>query len=168
MNRTYLLGIAMGVAVLGIALMGNESRAVAGDCCAPACCAPACDSCAPATCRPQHAVAIGTTRSSACRPRPVSRRAAGSGRLLRSEGMRSGVLLCAEGLCPGRLLCTEVLRRPAPALRCLPCTEVLLACCRAATPASRRPAARGVTTGSAPAVLAVARRAAAPRRPAAR
>ena len=36
MNRTYLFGIALGIAVLGIALLGNESRAVAGDCCAPA------------------------------------------------------------------------------------------------------------------------------------
>lgn len=34
MNRIYLWGIALGVAVLGIALLGNESRAVASDACA--------------------------------------------------------------------------------------------------------------------------------------
>ncbi len=34
MNRTYLFGIAIFIAVLGLALLGNEHRAVAGDACA--------------------------------------------------------------------------------------------------------------------------------------
>ena len=60
MNRKYLLGIAIFVAVLGLALWALN-QALAGDCCvpslppgncAPACCAPA--SCCPQSCCPRH------------------------------------------------------------------------------------------------------------------
>ena len=81
MNRMYLWGIAMGVAILGIALLGNETRAVAGDCCAPACCASACDTCAPCHV-PCQAVPVPSPRSD-----------------LLSEHLRAEGLLCS-----GRLL----------------------------------------------------------------
>ena len=79
MNRTYLFGIALGIAVLGVALLGTEKRAVAGDACAPvACCAaPAAECCAPA-CHARHC------HVRACRPKCCA-----------------GLLRSAEGLCPG-------------------------------------------------------------------
>ena len=51
MNRTLLFGIAILIAIVGIALSG-QSQAVGADTCAPAACAPA-DCCAPATCKPR-------------------------------------------------------------------------------------------------------------------
>ena len=80
MNRTYFFGIALGIAVLGIALLGNQKRAVAGGCCGPAVCAPACDTCAPATCHHKHAaiIALGPAirRLASRRPAALRRPAA--------------------------------------------------------------------------------------------
>ncbi len=60
MNRALIFGIALFLAVVGIALMTVDTTAEAGhrcrckcsqnDCCAPSCCAPSC--CAPANCCP--------------------------------------------------------------------------------------------------------------------
>ena len=100
MNRTYFYGIALGIAVLGIALLGNQKRAVAGDCCAPAVCA------RPATPVPRPPA----TRSVAIGLGPASRRPVASEGLLRREGLRPATVrrrlrsdMCAEDLLPRAL-----------------------------------------------------------------
>ena len=81
MNRMFLFGIALFVAVLGIALVGGQTQAVAGDCCAPACCAaPTCCAapcCATATCCRQHRCCFGQRkcRSKCCCPKTCARAA---------------------------------------------------------------------------------------------
>ncbi len=51
MNRTYVTGIALVIAVLGIVLLGNTASAEAArGCCEPAACEPA--ACEPAACEP--------------------------------------------------------------------------------------------------------------------
>ena len=62
MNRALIFGIALFLAVVGIALVTVDTSVEAGhkcrckaknDCCAPACCAPA-TCCAPANCCPTN------------------------------------------------------------------------------------------------------------------
>ena len=177
MNRTYLFGIALGIAVLGIALLGNRVPRVAGDCCGPAVCAaglrhlcaghlpstalpprlgPAVRStCEPKCCCTPAACARPTAALRACllllRP-PVSRRLA-----VRVIALPPGSdLLCEH-------LRAEVLLRRGPLLRPEGLRSGHLrrrppAAPRpraASAPASRRPAARSAASAFGPAVRAL-------------
>jgi len=76
MNRALIFGVALFLAVVGIALVTVDTNVEAGhrckcraknDCCAPACCAPAC--CAPACCAPANC--CPTACPPACHGAPV-------------------------------------------------------------------------------------------------
>ncbi len=109
MNRTFVLCIAVFIAVLGIALMGGDKLAVAGDCCAPACCAaPAADCCAPASCHPGLLAQVAARRcccqqsccARVCAPAPCCAPAAG----------------CAPAPCAPAAACCARRRLAAPRL----------------------------------------------------
>ncbi len=82
MNRALIFGIALFVAIVGIALVTMDSSAVAGhrckckcnDCCQPSCCAPAC--CAPVNCCPPPACGCHGVPAAAAVPaaNPVAQR----------------------------------------------------------------------------------------------
>lgn len=84
MNRALIFGIALFVAVVGVAMISMDTDAVAGhkkckcsqdDCCAPSCCAPAPACCAPVECAPAPACGCHGAAAAAVAPaNPVAQR----------------------------------------------------------------------------------------------
>ena len=125
-NESYItFGIALFVAVLGLALVANHSTAVAGEPCAPAACAPA--ACA-------SRLRSGILRAGVVLPAaraPLPRTAFLPSAFLPSRFVRAGRLLRSGAL---RLRLLVLLRHPAPLRRLVP---------RPVRPlAPRRPASR--------------------------
>ena len=126
MNRTIVYGIALFVAVLGIALMGSQKLAVAGNASAPSCCA-ASAACTPAAshpccchrrCHPKSCCPAACAR---CAPRHALR---APRRLALRAPSGSEALLCSGCLRP----CAPAAWRPA--CGCTSCCEVKSCCPR--------------------------------------